>query len=58
MGGSCLLMEFRQLDFTHTILEFCCGFALIHIGNVEGTGHLAVAALPADVVALAVLLVK
>ena len=50
-------MEFGELDFQHAVLEIssCPGF--VNAGDVEGTGHLAVAALTADVVAFIVLLI-
>ena len=57
MGNGNLFLKFRELDFKHAILEISGGFCLINTSDVEGTSHLAVAALPADIVAVIVLLV-
>ena len=57
MGNGNLFLKFRELDFKHTILEISGGFCLIYTSDIEGTGHLAVATLPTDIVAVIVLLV-
>ena len=57
MGNGNLLLELGELNLKHTILEISGGFGLINAGDIERPGHLAVAALPADIVAVIVLLV-
>ena len=57
MQGLRLRLSLGQLDFQYAVLEFCRGLGIINTGNVEGTGHLAVAALPTQIVTCLVLLV-
>ena len=57
MEGFRLCLRLGQMDFQYAVLEFCRGLGIINTGNVEGTGHLAVAALPTQIVTCLVLLV-
>ena len=57
VGNGNLLLKFGELDLKHPILEVSSSFDFANDSDGEGTRHQAIAALPADIVAVIVLLV-
>ena len=52
-----LCLSFWELEFQYAVLEFCRGFGIINASNVKGTGNLAAAALPTQIVTWLILMV-